>query len=157
MQTMTSMKNQHAQKIADELTHFLADTYALYLKTQNFHWNVTGPHFYHLHLLFEKQYQELAAATDVIAERIRALGSIVPASFAEFAKLSSIKDQAHAQPISSDEMLKKLLKDHETIVTHANHIFTKAEKAQDQSTMDLLIERMREHEQTAWMLRSSLK
>ncbi len=155
MEPVTATKNQYSQKVADELTHFLADTYALYLKTQNFHWNVTGPNFYAYHLMFEKQYTELADAVDVIAERIRALGSHTPASFSEFSKLTSIKDET--RQVSTEEMLKKLFADHETIVEHANIILKKAEKAQDQGTMDMLIERLREHEKTAWMLKSSLE
>ncbi len=154
-QTQAITKNPTSQKIADELTHFLADTYMLYLKTQNFHWNVTGPNFYSYHIMFEGQYKELADAIDTIAERIRALGSHTPASFSEFVKLSSMKEEVHT--VAAEDMVKILLKDHETIIQHAYIIFTKAEKAQDQGTMDLLIERIRDQEKTAWMLRSSLK
>lgn len=150
-----SIKNKYAQKIADELTHLLADTYTLYLKTQNFHWNVTGPLFPQLHLLFESQYQELAEATDVIAERIRALGAHVPASFTEFQKLSSLREERGE--ISAHDMVKKLLKDHETISHLLHIIFSKANEADDQGTLDLLTERMRVHDKTAWMLRSSLE
>lgn len=154
MQPATASKTNFNQKIADELAHLLADTYALYIKTQNFHWNVTGPNFPALHKLFDDQYNELAEAVDVIAERIRALGSLAPGSFSEFQKLTSIKDENGN--LSADKMIQKLLKDHETLAQHANMIFVKAEKAQDQATMDLLIDRMRAHEKTAWMLRSSL-
>src|SRR5437867_362012 len=93
MEPMTSTKNHHMQKVADELTHLLADTYTLYLKTQNFHWNVTGPNFHSLHLMFEEQYKELADAVDLIAERIRALKSTTPASFSHFLKLTSLKEE----------------------------------------------------------------
>jgi starvation-inducible DNA-binding protein len=148
-------KNNHSQKVADELAHFLADTYALYLKTQNFHWNVTGPNFHSLHLMFETQYNELAAAVDLIAERIRALRCSVPASFSQFMKLTSLKETTHT--LIAKDMLKQLTKDHETIINHAYIILTKAQKAHDEGTMDLLIERIREHEKTAWMLRSCLE
>ena len=154
MQTETSIKNQHSQKIADELSHFLADTYAVYLKTQNFHWNVRGPLFYSLHKMFEEQYQALANAVDDIAERIRALGGNAPASFSEFSKLTSIKEETSTP--TAEEMIKQLLKDHDILSDHAGIILTKAQKAQDEGTVDLLIERLREHEKTAWMLKSSL-
>jgi len=155
MEPATSIKKQHLQKVADELTHLLADTYTLYLKTQNFHWNVTGPLFPQLHLLFESQYQELADAVDVIAERIRALGCFAPATFSEFQKLSSLKEDKGS--ISARDMVKKLMKDHETVSHLLSTIFEKAEKANDQATIDLLTERMRVHDKTAWMLRSSLE
>lgn len=153
--TSLPSKNNHHQKIADELAHLLADTYTVYIKTQNYHWNVTGPNFHSLHLMFEAQYTELAAAIDVIAERIRSLKCKTPASLSQFQKLTSIKEE-HGITASKD-MLKILLKDHEIIVNHAYNILTKATKAQDEATMDLLIERIREHEKTAWMLRSCLE
>jgi starvation-inducible DNA-binding protein len=157
METSRHVKNnQHLQKIADELTHLLADTYALYLKTQNFHWNVTGPYFPQLHKLFDDQYNELAEAVDVIAERIRALGSYTPASFSEFLKLSSLKEETGSKHISAEEMIKRLMHDHETISHQLLQIFAKAEKANDQGTIDMLTERMRAHDKTAWMLRSSI-
>jgi starvation-inducible DNA-binding protein len=155
MQTATNTLNQHAQKIAEELTHYLADTYALYLKTQNFHWNVTGPTFYSLHKMFEEQYQELAAATDEIAERIRALGSAVPASFSEFSKLTSIKEEGSTN--SAENMLKKLCQDHETLSQQATMIIAKSQEAEDEATTDLLIQRQRAHDKAAWMLRSSIR
>lgn len=156
METSSSTNNQLLQKVADELTHLLADTYTLYLKTQNFHWNVTGPFFPQLHQLFDDQYNELAEAIDVIAERIRALGCPAPASLTEFQKLASLKDETNHH-IASDAMVKKLLKDHETISGQLLAIFSKAEKANDQGTIDLLTERMRAHDKMAWMLRSSLE
>jgi starvation-inducible DNA-binding protein len=152
--TLPSKNHQH-QKIGDELTHLLAGTYSLYLKTQNYHWNVTGPNFHSLHLMFEEQYKQLAEAIDVIAERIRALKIKVPASFSQFMKLSVLKDENSAP--TSKEMIKHLLKDHETIILQAYNILPKASKAQDEATMDLLIERIREQEKTAWMLRSCLE
>jgi len=151
----SSAHNQHSQKVADELTHHLADTYLLYLKTQNFHWNVTGPNFHSLHLLFERQYKELADAVDVIAERIRALGCTTPASFSHFIKLSSLKEENGAP--SATDMIAQLLHDHEVISHHAHIIFATAEKNNDQATMDMLIQRMRDHDKTAWMLRSLLQ
>lgn len=155
METSAHMKTQLRQKIVDELAHLLADTYTLYLKTQNFHWNVTGPLFPTLHLLFEAQYQELADATDVIAERIRALGCFVPASFSEFSQLTSLKESMRKR--SATDMIKTLMQDHEAISEHLHSMFAKAEKADDQATIDLLTERMRAHDKTAWMLRSSLE
>jgi starvation-inducible DNA-binding protein len=154
MQQVTSVKPQHSQKIADELIHFLADTYTLYLKTQNFHWNVTGPYFYSLHKMFDEQYQELAAAVDEIAERIRALGSFTPASFSQFSQLSSIKEATLA--LNAEDMIKKLLKDHAAMINHAKIIIEKAQKAQDEGTADLLVQRLKSHEKIAWMLKSSL-
>lgn len=156
MHTDASTKTQHSQKVADELTHFLADTYAVYLKTQNFHWNVKGPLFAALHKLFEEQYQELAEAVDEIAERIRALGSNVPASFSHFSKLSSIKEELMTD-ISAEEMIKRLLADHETMAKQTTSIIKKTQQAEDEATTDMLIQRLRAHEKTAWMLRSSLK
>src|SRR3989338_11479539 len=113
MQTDTATQKQTMQKVADELAHFLADTYAVYLKTQNFHWNVKGPLFFSLHKMFEEQYQELATAVDDIAERIRALGCTTPASFAQFSKLTSIKEET--LDVNAEDMVKKLLKDHEIL------------------------------------------
>lgn len=150
----TMTKNQHSQKVADELAHFLADTYLLYLKTQNFHWNVEGKDFYSLHKMFEEQYQELAAAIDEIAERIRALGCKAPASFAQYSQLSSIKEERN--DISAENMVKKLLEDHETLADHVAHLIPKAQKAGDEGTADLLIQRLKVHEKTAWMLKSTL-
>jgi starvation-inducible DNA-binding protein len=148
-------KNNPTQKIADELTRFLADTYTLYLKTQNFHWNVTGPNFHSLHSMFEEQYKELAEAVDLIAERIRALKCRTLASFSHFLKLSSLKEE-NGLPTTKD-MLKQLCKDHEAVVQHAYVIVAKAQKVHDEATVDTMIERIRAHEKAAWMLRSSLE
>lgn len=147
--------NKALQMVAKELSHLLANTYTVYLKTQNFHWNVTGPYFPQLHQLFNDQYEELAEAVDVIAERIRALGSFAPASFTEFQKLSTLKEGGD-HDITSNDMVKKLMKDHEAISQQLLEIFTKVEEANDQGTMDMLIERLRAHDKMAWMLRSSL-
>ena len=140
--------------IAGGLSRLLADTYTLYLKTHNFHWNVTGPQFNSLHLMFEAQYMELATAVDGIAERIRALGEPAPGSYAAFARLSSIKE-AEDVP-SAEQMLRQLVQDQETVVRTAREVFPTADEANDQPTADLLSERMQVHEKTAWMLRSML-
>lgn len=153
MQHDPASKTQHRQKVADELAHFLADTYSLYLKTQNFHWNVTGPLFYSLHKMFEEQYQELAAAVDDIAERIRSLGCFAPASFSQFSQLASIKDEKSS--LTAETMVSKLIKDHETLAQEAMHLIATAQKAHDEGTADLLIQRLKAHEKTAWMLKST--
>jgi starvation-inducible DNA-binding protein len=155
--SVTSLPNKsnQQQKIADGLSHLLADTYAVYLKTQNFHWNVTGMNFHSLHKMFEEQYQQLAEAVDTIAERIRALKCKTPGSFSAFSKLTSVKDENDTP--TSKEMVKQLMKDHESVVMHAYTMLAKATKAGDDATMDLLVERIREHEKTAWMLRSCLE
>lgn len=143
------------QDIADGLSRLLADTYTLYLKTHNFHWNVTGPLFNTLHLMFEQQYNELALAVDAIAERIRALGVIAPGSYAQFGKLTSVKEEL-GHP-SAQEMMRQLARDQETVARTAREVFPLTEKASDQPTADLLTERMLVHEKAAWMLRSMLK
>lgn len=156
MHHITSAKtSSKASKIADELTHFLADTYVLYLKTQNFHWNVKGPYFYSLHKMFEGQYLELAVAIDELAEQIRALGSYTPASFSQFANLSSLKEATAAT--NAEDMIQELLDDHLTMANHAAMVIEKAQKAQDESTADILIQRQKAHEKTGWMLKSSLE
>jgi starvation-inducible DNA-binding protein len=142
------------REIADGLSRLLADTYTLYLKSHNFHWNVTGPMFQTLHLMFETQYNELALAVDLIAERIRALGFPAPGTYAEFAELSSIREEPGVP--SADAMIRKLVEGQEAVVRTARSVFPAAEKANDQPTMDLLTQRMQIHEKTAWMLRSLL-
>jgi starvation-inducible DNA-binding protein len=143
------------KKIAEGLSRVLADTYTLYLKTHNFHWNVTGPHFNTLHTMFEGQYTELAAAVDEIAERIRALGHPAPGSYAEYGRLTSIKE-AEGIP-AAKEMIAQLVEGQETVVRTAREAFPAAEKAGDEPTADLLTQRMQIHEKTAWMLRSMLE
>ncbi len=142
-------------EIAGGLGKLLADTYTLYLKTHNFHWNVTGPMFQTLHLMFEGQYTELALAVDLIAERIRALGFPAPATYGEFGRLSSIKETAGVP--KAEEMLRSLVEGQEAVVRTARSIFPIAEKASDQATADLLTQRIQLHEKTAWMLRSLLE
>jgi starvation-inducible DNA-binding protein len=141
--------------IAQGLSRLLADSYTLYLKTHNFHWNVTGPMFNTLHLMFETQYTELALAVDLIAERIRALGYPAPGSYAEFAKLSSIKD-AQGVP-KAEDMIRELVAGQEAVVRTARAVFPAVEKASDEPSADLLTQRMQVHEKNAWMLRSLLE
>jgi starvation-inducible DNA-binding protein len=140
--------------IAEGLNALLADTYGLYLKTHAFHWNVVGPMFQTLHLMFETQYNELWLATDPIAERIRALGFPVRATYEAFGKLSSIPE-ANGVP-EATEMVRELVKGHEAAARTARSIFPRAEKGSDESTVDLLTQRLQVHEKTAWMLRSLL-
>lgn len=141
--------------LADGLSRVLAETYTLYLKTHNFHWNVTGPQFQTLHLMFETQYNELALAVDQVAERIRALGHYAPGSYREYSKLSSIPE-AEGVPAAKD-MIQQLVEAHETVIRTARALFPKADEAADESTADLLTQRMQTHEKTAWMLRSLLQ
>jgi starvation-inducible DNA-binding protein len=148
------ISDKDRKKIADGLSRLLADTYTLYLKTHNFHWNVTGPMFNTLHLMFEGQYTELALAVDSIAERIRALGVYAPGSYREFAKLSSIPE-ADGIP-AAEEMIRQLVEGQEAVVRTAREIFPLTDSANDEPTADLLTQRMQIHEKTAWMLRSML-
>jgi len=141
--------------IADGLSRLLADTYTLYLKTHNFHWNVTGPMFQTLHLMFETQYNELALAVDLIAERIRALGYPAPGTYGEYSRLSSIREEPGVP--KAEEMIRLLVEGQEAVVRTARSIFPAAEKANDEPTADLLTQRMQIHEKTAWMLRSLLE
>jgi len=142
------------EKISHGLSKLLADTYTLYLKTHNYHWNVEGPHFQTLHTMFESQYTELAGAVDLIAERIRALGFYAPGSYQEFSKLTSIKE--NTQRLTAEEMLKDLLEGQEAVVRTARSLFPNVEEAQDEPTADLLTQRMQLHEKNAWMLRSMI-
>jgi len=141
-------------EIADGLSRLLADSYTLYLKTHNYHWNVTGPMFQTLHLMFEEQYTELATAVDLIAERIRTLGVPAPGTYKEFAKLTVI-DEDDEQP-AAEEMIRRLVTGHEAVVRTARSVFPVVGSANDEPTADLLTQRMQVHEKTAWMLRSLL-
>src|SRR5688572_2620991 len=149
------IKPRDREAIAKGLSRLLADTYTLYLKTHNFHWNVKGPMFQTLHLMFETQYGELALAVDAIAERIRALGHPAPGSYADYARLSSIKE-AKGVPTAT-RMIADLVAGQEAVVRTARQIFPTVEKAGDEPTADLLTQRMQVHEKTAWMLRSLLE
>ena len=143
------------EKIAQGLSHLLADTYTLYLKTHNFHWNVTGPMFQTLHLMFETQYTELSMAVDLIAERIRALGYPAPGTYSEYVKLSSISETPGVP--KATEMIRLLIEGQEAVVRTARSIFPVTEEVNDEPTADLLTQRMQVHEKTAWMLRSLLE
>ena len=146
---------QQKKDIAQGLSVLLADSYTLYLKTHNFHWNVVGPMFQALHLMFETQYTELALAVDLIAERIRALGIPAPGSYAEFGKLTSVKEAVGVP--KATEMIRQLLESNEAVIAAAKKAFPAAEGAGDQATMDLLTQRITTHEKTAWMLKSLLE
>jgi starvation-inducible DNA-binding protein len=150
----TGISKENRERVAKGLAKVLAESYVLYLKTHNFHWNVTGANFVTLHALFEEQYQALAVAVDDIAERIRALGFPAPGSYSQFSELSSIRDETGVP--STREMLEQLLQGHETIILTARAMFTKTNEAGDAVTEGLLVDRLEAHEKTAWMLRSLL-
>jgi starvation-inducible DNA-binding protein len=142
-------------RVIKDLRHLLADTYTLYLKTQNFHWNVTGELFFMLHAAFEKQYEQLADAVDVLAERLRALGVYAPATYEQFHELAGIKFSRGIP--SAQGMILELLQDHEYLTNELQRMIQTADKEGDQSTMDMMIARQTEHQKTAWMLRSHIK
>jgi starvation-inducible DNA-binding protein len=143
------------QTIAEGLSRLLADTYSLYLKTHNFHWNVTGPMFQTLHAMFETQYDELAIAVDLIAERIRALDFPAPGSYSDYQRLSAIPESVGVP--RAEEMIRELVQGQETVVRTARSLFPAVEAAHDEATADLLTQRIQLHEKTAWMLRSLLE
>lgn len=149
------LSDDERKNIAEGLSRLLADTYTLYLKTHNFHWNVTGPMFSTLHTMFEEQYTELAAAVDLIAERIRALGVPAPGTYKEYGRLSSIKETEGVP--SAEDMIRLLVEGQETVTRTAREVFKLAEQANDQPTADLLTQRMQVHEKTGWMLRTLLE
>ncbi|MGI9642284.1 MAG: Dps family protein [Acidimicrobiia bacterium] len=149
------IEEEERAAIAVGLSRLLADTYTLYLKTHNYHWNVVGPQFNTLHLMFEAQYNELALAVDEIAERIRALGERSPGSYREFGELSSVEEDVD-EP-DATQMIQRLVLGQETIVRTARSIFPVVQAANDEPTADLLTQRMQVHEKTAWMLRSMLE
>jgi starvation-inducible DNA-binding protein len=144
-----------SSKVVEELSRLLADSYTLYLKTHNFHWNVTGPMFTTLHGLFMTQYSELALAVDEIAERIRTLGAHAPGSYAEFAKLTAVKEARGATPAT--QMVRQLTADQATIAEAAQRVVQAAQAAGDEGSADLGIRRMQVHQKNAWMLRSHLE
>jgi len=154
MQVNIGISNEDRQTIAGGLARLLADSYTLYLKTHNFHWNVTGPQFNTLHTMFEQQYTELAVAVDEIAERIRALGMPAPGSYQQFAELTAVEEAVGGE--SAEEMIRQLVTGQETIVRTAREAFPAADHANDEPTADLLTQRMQVHEKNAWMLRSML-
>ncbi len=155
VQINNGMSEAERVAITDGLCGLLADSYTLYLKTHNFHWNVKGPMFNSLHAMFEVHYTELALAVDEIAERIRALGMPAPGSYAAFAKLTGLKEAAGGE--KALEMVAKLAADHEAVSARARSIFPQVEQANDQPSADLLTRRMEVHEKTAWMLRVLLE
>jgi starvation-inducible DNA-binding protein len=140
--------------IAEGLSKLLADSYTLYLKTHNYHWNVTGPMFSTLHLMFEQQYTELALAVDLIAERIRALDYPAPGSYRAYAALTGIEEETGTP--TAEEMIRQLVRGQETVVRTARSVFPRVDAAHDEPTADLLTQRMQVHEKNAWMLRSLL-
>ena len=154
MELNTGISKPDREAIAGGLSSLLADSYTLYLKTHNYHWNVTGPQFNTLHQMFEEQYTELATAVDEIAERIRALGIKAPGSYVEFSEITSIKEASGGE--SAEEMTRQLALGQETIVRTAREVFPAADEANDEPTADLLTQRMQIHEKNAWMLRSML-
>ncbi|KPK14964.1 MAG: DNA starvation/stationary phase protection protein [Betaproteobacteria bacterium] len=154
MRIEIGIQEQDRKAIAQGLSSLLADTYTLYLKTHNFHWNVTGPMFQTLHLMFETQYNELALAVDQIAERIRALGHPAPGTYAEYTRLSSIKETPGVP--KAEAMIRELVEGQEAVVRTARTVFPLVDRVNDESTADLLTQRMQTHEKTAWMLRSLL-
>jgi starvation-inducible DNA-binding protein len=143
------------EQVVEALSRLLADTYTLYLKTHNYHWNVTGPMFSTLHTLFETEYTEYALAVDEIAERIRAIGARAPGSYTEFAELASVKEDRGSPPAM--EMISNLVADQEATVASARKLVEVAEAAGDQATADLGVRRIETHEKNAWMLRSHLE
>ena len=155
MQVEIGISEQDRQRLADGLAKLLADTYTLYLKTHNFHWNVKGPMFQTLHLMFEQHYTELAMAVDLVAERIRALGHPAPGTYSAYAKLSSIPE-TDGVPQALD-MVKLLVEGHEAVIRTARNVVSLAEETKDQATADLGTQRLQLHEKTAWMLRSLLE
>ena len=155
MDTQIGLSAPHRRDIALGLSRLLADTYVLYLKTHAFHWNVMGPHFNSLHLMFQAQYGELGLAVDTVAERIRSLGFLAPGTYAEFLKLTSLTETEGA-PVS-DEMVRLLVEGHEAVARTARSVLPLAEEAHDEVTLDLLVQRLTVHEKTAWMLRSLIR
>ncbi|TQV83583.1 Dps family protein [Denitrobaculum tricleocarpae] len=154
MDINTGIPEEERKNVAEGLSRLLADSYTLYLKTHNFHWNVTGPMFQSLHAMFEEHYTELATAVDEIAERIRALGEPAPGSYAAFARLSSIKESEDVP--QAEEMVRQLVEAHEAVAKTARGVLPVADAGDDEVTMGLLADRLAVHEKTAWMLRSMI-
>lgn len=154
MKTEIGISEMDRKKIADGLSHLLADSYILYLKTHNFHWNVEGPMFNTLHQMFMTQYTELWNALDLIAERIRALGFYAPGSYKKYSQLSSLSEAE--ETMSARNMIRQLLEGHEAVAKTARAIFPVADTGSDEATLDLLTQRLQVHEKTAWMLRALL-
>lgn len=153
-QVNTGLSSEHRKRLAEGLSRVLADSYTLYLKTHNYHWNVEGPNFQALHDMFEAQYQDLAGAVDEIAERIRALGHPAPGSFSAFSKLAAIREET-GQP-DWQTMVRQLAEDQETVVGTCRQVVELANEAGDHVTEHVMADRMQIHEKNAWMLRSHL-
>jgi starvation-inducible DNA-binding protein len=153
MKEVTVVDNTR-KAVLDGLSRVLADSYALYIKTHGHHWNVTGPNFPALHAMFEDQYTELAGAVDQVAERIRALGAPAPAGYKAFQALTAIEEKDGA--LSAEEMVADLLDGHRIVARTAKSTLEAAEAADDQVTVDLMVQRMAVHDKTAWMLQSTL-
>lgn len=151
---LQTVDDEDLQRVTGALSHVLADTFSLYLKTHNFHWNVTGPMFHTLHVMFEEQYNELWLAVDAIAERIRALGFVAPGSYREFSRLAYLQEPGG--PGSATDMIAELLRDHETSARTVRSALSVARTTVDAPTEDLLTQRLAAHEKAAWMLRSHL-
>lgn len=149
----TSIDPKQRQAAAEGLSRVLADSYALHLKTHAFHWNVTGPQFPSLHLLFEQQYTELALAVDLLAERIRALDVFAPGSYSQFAQLATVREETGVP--AADEMVRQLATDNEAVVRTIRAVLPIAQEAKDEASIGLLVDRLSVHEKTAWMLRST--
>jgi starvation-inducible DNA-binding protein len=156
MEINIGISEEHRKDISDDLSRVLADSYMLYLKTHNYHWNVTGELFHSLHEQFEEQYTELADAIDEIAERIRALGYRAPGTFREFQELTSINEEEN-EPDEALEMVRRLAVGNEQVLRTAREALKPANKAEDEATVDLLTERLHIHSKNAWMLRSHLE
>ncbi|HXH32285.1 MAG TPA: Dps family protein [Bacteriovoracaceae bacterium] len=148
------IEEKDRKSVCRGLSKLLADSYLLYLKTQNYHWNVTGSMFHQLHTLFETQYREQAESIDEIAERIRALGEFAPGSFTSFTKVASIKEETSVP--TAEEMIQNLVHGNECVVTTAREIIALTDECEDDVTADLMVERMQVHEKNAWMLRSMI-
>ncbi|MEX0685248.1 MAG: Dps family protein [Balneolales bacterium] len=149
------ISDKHRDEISDALSNLLADTYTLYLKSQNYHWNVTGPQFHSLHEMFEEHYTELAEAVDTIAERIRALGHFAPGTLNQFSEMSSIAEEYEVP--DSMEMVNRLVIAHEQVILTARKVASISNAAEDETTLDLATERLKFHSKVAWMLRSHLQ
>ncbi len=154
MSIKIGISDKNCTQIVKHLSVILSDTYLLYVKTQNFHWNVESTLFHSLHVMFESQYEELQGAVDVLAERIRALGHFSPGSFAQFSSFGNIKESTKVP--SAKDMLKQLLADHELLCREIREAIPVLQKLGDDVSVDTLIERLTQHEKTAWMLRSSI-
>ncbi len=153
MELNTGIREEARKEISEGLARLLADTYTLYLKTQGYHWNVSGPMFRSLHLMFEEEYMDLRDAADAVAERILSLGNPAPASYKEFGRLASVPDEEGVP--EAMEMVRRLVEGHETVIRTARGVVSAAESAGDVATADLVTSRIEIHEKTAWMLRAT--